>query len=168
MFTLEDIKKELNKLSAMVGDEFDIPVALNGRLTRTLGRVHSECTNGVWYPVRMEFSKQFLETSTEECVISVIQHEWAHYYVTKSTHESHGHDATFKAVCARIGCENDGTKTRVERTVAESTVYKYQIWCPTCKKYISGLNRMCKSLREIQNYECKVCGNAGLSYVQNW
>ncbi len=168
MFTMEDIKKELNRLSAIVGDTFDIPVTINGRLTRTLGRVHSECHNGVWFPVRMEFSKQFLESSTEECILSVIQHEWAHYFVTKDTGESHGHDATFKAMCARVGCANDKTKTKVERTVSESSLYKYQVYCPTCDAFIGGYNRMCRTLKEIHHCECKRCGNGGLTYVQNW
>lgn len=168
MFSMEDIKKELNRLSAMVGDKFDIPVSINGRLTRTLGRVHSECHNDVWFPVRMEFSRQFLESSTDASIISVIQHEWAHYYVTKNTGESHGHDATFKAMCARVGCTNDTPSTKVERTVSESKLFKYQVWCPTCQEYISGLSRMCNSLRYIDQCTCKRCGNGGLSYVQNW
>lgn len=168
MFKMEDIKKELNRLSVKVGDVFDIPVAINGRLTRTLGRVHSECCNGVWYPIRMEFSKQFLESSTEECILSVIQHEWAHYYVTKDTGESHGHDKVFKAVCARIGCTNDRTKTKVERTTSASSIYKYQVYCPTCDEFISGFTRMCKTLKELQYCECKKCKQGGLTYVQNW
>jgi predicted SprT family Zn-dependent metalloprotease len=164
----EDIIKELNKLSFSVKDNFDIPVIVNSRLTKTLGRVFSECHNEVWVPVRMEFSKQLLETATEESILSVIQHEWVHYYVTKDTGKDHGHDAIFKAMCARIGCENSATTTKVDRIISEDKVYKYQMYCPTCNKYISGFSRMCKTLKEIQYYTCKKCGKGGLTYVQNW
>ena len=65
MFTLEMIKAELNRLSASVGDEFDIPVSINGRLTRTLGRVIQHTCAGHCESERMEFSKQFLEILTK-------------------------------------------------------------------------------------------------------
>lgn len=170
MFVLEAIINECRRLSESVGDDFNIPVSLNARLTRTLGRVHSECVNGVWRPVRMEFSTVFIKTSTKESIMSVIQHEWAHYYTTKTTKENHGHDETFKAVCARIGCTNDKTRTHVDRIYTKESkgTFKYQVFCPTCNKYVSGFSRMCKLLREIDQCICKKCGNGGLSYIQNW
>lgn len=168
MFSVEDIKKELNKLSVIVDDEFNIPVGINGRLTRTLGRVHIERRDGVWYPVRMEFSRQFLESSTDASIISVIQHEWCHYYVAKSTGESHGHDSVFKNMCARVGCTNDGTETKVERIVSDSKLFKYQVFCPTCNEFVAEFNRMCPTLKNIKHCTCTQCGKGNLSYVQNW
>ena len=168
MFNLEMVKAELDKLSESVGDTFDIPVSINGRLTRTLGRVIQHVNDGFCLSERMEFSRQFLETSTDVSIKDVIAHEWAHYYATKSTGEHHGHDAYFKKVCAMIGCTNDKTVTKVERTVSESKLFKYQVWCPTCQEYIAGLSRMCNSLRHIDQCTCKKCKQGGLSYVQNW
>ena len=49
MWTVEDIKARCEELSSMVGDTFDCPVRINGRLTRTLGRVDSIKRNGRWY-----------------------------------------------------------------------------------------------------------------------
>jgi predicted SprT family Zn-dependent metalloprotease len=168
MFTLEMIKAELNRLSASVGDEFDIPVSINGRLTRTLGRVIQHTCVGHCESERMEFSKQFLETSTEESIKSVIAHEWAHYYATKSTGEHHGHDAYFKQVCAMVGCKDDKTQTKVERIVSEEQMYKYTVHCPTCNEVIGGFTRMCATLKHIDQCTCKRCGGGGLSYKQNW
>jgi NHS family xanthosine MFS transporter len=104
MYDINKIEARCKELSAAVGDTFDIPVQLNGRLTRTLGRVHQEKKGEKWHSVKMEISKALLATATDESVRSVIDHEWAHYYVTKLTGESHGHDAEFKKVCAMIGC----------------------------------------------------------------
>ena len=168
MFTLEMIKNELNKLSNSVGDTFDIPVSVNARLTRTLGRVMQYKQGKRCWSDRMEFSKQFLETSTDESIISVIQHEWAHYYVTKITGENHGHDAEFKRVCAMIGCTNDKTETKVERTVAEETLSKYVVYCPSCGEPIGGFSRMCSTLKNLDSCTCGKCGSGDLYYVQNW
>lgn len=62
---------------------------MNGRLSRTLGRV---IMGTEWGIAKMEFSKEFLNTSTDG-------HEWAHYYVTKTTGVNHEHDQEFKKVC---------------------------------------------------------------------
>ena len=59
---LKDIKKKLNELSASRNDTFSIPVTINGRLTKTLGRVMHISKNGVIYPTKMEFSRDMLET----------------------------------------------------------------------------------------------------------
>ena len=165
--TMDKVMQELHRLSVMVGDEFDIPVSINKRLTRTLGRVHCECHNDVWFPTSMEFSATFLESSTDESILSVIQHEWCHYYVTKDSGEHHGHDAVFKAMCARIGCTNDKTKTHVDEML-QGKSYKYNIYCPTCGKNISGYSRMCSTLRNIDACTCKTCGKGELKVIQNW
>lgn len=167
MFNLEMIKNELNRLSASVGDEFDIPVSINGRLTRTLGRV-VQCKNGCdWYPERMEFSRQLLETATEQSIKGIIAHEWAHYYATKMTGEDHGHDDYFKSICARIGCTEDKVSTKVNRIVSNEQIYKYSVYCPTCGEPIAHYSRMCSTLKHLDECTCKRCGGGNLYYKQN-
>ena len=168
MYDIDKIKARCEELSAAVSDTFDIPVQLNGRLTRTLGRVHQEKRGEKWHSVKMEISKALLATATDESVRSVIDHEWAHYYVTKLTGESHGHDAEFKKVCAMIGCSNNGVVTRVERTVADSAMYKYVVRCNSCGKEIGYYTRMCNTLKNLDHCSCKLCGGESLSLVQNW
>ena len=168
MYDLSKIEARCRELSASVGDTFDIPVVLNGRLTRTLGRVHQQAVGGKWHSTKMEMSKALLATATDESVRSVIDHEWAHYYVTKITGESHGHDSEFKKVCAMIGCTNDGVQTKVERTVSESAMYKYVVHCSTCHEDIGFFTRMCSTLKNIDQCTCKRCGGSHLTYTQNW
>lgn len=170
MMTLAKIKEYCAEAFKKGGYDFaasGITVTLNGRLTRTLGRCHSECVNGVWNPTRIEFSRQLIETSADKSVVDVIYHECAHALVALETGETHGHDRVFKAMCARIGTDNDGTSTKVERTVAEESLYKYVIHCPNCG-VIGGKNRMCRTLKEIEFCTCKKCGSTKLSYIQNW
>ena len=169
-YDLNRIKMEFNEVCRKAGTPCDVPIRLNGRLTRTLGRVFHKCdiTSGVWYSTHVEFSKQLLETASDKSIRDVILHECAHFIVTARTGESHGHDAAFKKVCAEIGTTNDGTVTRVERTVSEDSLYKYNVYCPTCNKTIGGYSRMCRTLKEIDMCRCKSCGKGGLKVIQNW
>lgn len=161
---LKDIKNRLNELSASRNDTFSIPVTVNGRLTRTLGRVMHASRNGVTYPTSMEFSRNMLETVVEADIESVIAHEWAHYYITKITGENHGHDAHFKALCAEIGCFGT-TTTKVERTV-EAKKSKYMLYCKECGQLVAEYSRKCKT---VDHYDLctSLCCNAGLRLEDN-
>lgn len=166
MWTIEKITEYCKEVCGNANVEFSIPVSINGRLTRTLGRVHStRNVNGYVTPQRMEFSRQFLETSSDESIRQVIKHECAHFIVAATTHESHGHDAVFKKVCAEIGCEADKTSTEVERVVEIKD--KYEVFCPNCGK-IGGFSRMCKTIKNIKDCTCGKCNSNVLTVVQNW
>lgn len=165
-YDLNRVKLEVKETCRKAGIECDIPIRLNGRLTRTLGRVHQEKKDGIWAPTSVEFSKQLLETSSDKSIRDVILHEYAHIIVTARTGEEHGHDATFKRVCAEIGTTNDGIATKVERIVEVHS--KYEIFCPTCHKTLGGYSRMCKTIQNIEFCHCKLCGKGGLKVIQNW
>lgn len=169
MYTIERVRKEFFAIVKAQGITEETPVEINGRLTRTLGRVMGAYdAAGNYLATRVEFSRQLLETATDECIYSVIQHEAAHYIVDFETHEHHGHDATFKAVCARIGCDNSQTRTHVERTVAESSIFKYQVYCDTCDRVISNYSRMSRTLKNLSECYCKTCRQYNLRLIQNW
>lgn len=87
--------------------KFNSPVVINGRLTRTLGRCFYEGHGSVWNPVKIEISRQLLETATDKSIEAVIAHECAHYVSCAITHEDHGHDSTFRFYCEKIGTTND-------------------------------------------------------------
>ncbi len=87
--------------------KFNSPVVINGRLTRTLGRCFYEGHGSVWNPVKIEISRQLLETATDKSIEAVIAHECAHYVSCAITHENHGHDSTFRFYCEKIGTTND-------------------------------------------------------------
>ena len=147
-----------------------IPIHLNGRLTRTLGRVHYkyDVTASRYTPTFVEFSKQLLETATDESIRDVIMHEASHLIVTERTGKIHKHDSLFKAVCAEIGTGNDSAYTKVERIVKEEALYKYQIFCPTCHKFIGGFYKKCKTINHINECFCRSCGNGDLKVIKNW
>lgn len=166
MMTLQQVKEILNKASEKVGDTFSIEVSINGRLTRTLGRVTlvGSKTNG-YEPTKMEFSKQLLETATDESIKEVILHEWTHYYITKTTGENHGHNAHFKALCQKVGGGSGATTTKVNRTVEVTD--KYDVFCTCCGKKVGGYSRAGKTVKQPHLFTSGCCGGE-LKVIQNF
>ena len=158
MLNEKELTKMCQEICAIAGYDFTIPVKINKRLTRTFGRVFWERTNGITRSTLMEFSYQFLSTSTLDSIKDVVAHECAHYLVTTETHEAHGHDAVFKAMCARINCTNDGAVNHsVERNVSEDHIYKYFVTCADCGAIIGKYHRAGKVVQHPELYTCK-CG----------
>ena len=167
MLTEKDLTKMCKDICAGAGYDFTIPVKINKRLTRTLGRVSWIRTNGRVRSTLMEFSYQLLATATLDSIKDIVAHECAHYLVNEETHESHGHDAVFKEMCARIGCVNDGTICHsLQRSVPETQVYKYFVICKDCGKIVGKYHRAGKLVQNPECYSCKCGGD--LEVVKNF
>ena len=141
------------------------PVLENGRLTATLGRV---CWDEEGKLEKIEFSKKFLASATEENIMDVILHELAHAFVFLETGEIHGHDATFRAMCARLGTINNGmyAKGQVYEKPREE-FYKYTLKCSCCGKAIGHRSRACKITQHPEYYISGCCG-AAIKVIQNF
>ena len=165
-YDINKIKERCIAICAKVGVEFKIPVSINGRLTRTLGRVqYTRNSNGYVTSVSMEISKQLIDTQTDEVIESVIDHECAHYLVNETTHAAHGHDEVFRMMCARIGCTNDGRTTKEFDPTKVLT--KYTVICENCGP-IANYHRMSSTLRHLDLCRCKKCGGHKLKLIQNY
>lgn len=162
MWTIDRVIDELNKLAAADNIIMDVPIKVNGRLSRTLGRVHFNRTTCC--PMKIEFSRALLENGTDNDIINVIKHEYVHYFLLSTTAEDHGHDYMFKAKCAEIGCEHDKTHNGLEREQR----YKYEIWCLDCNAIIGTRSRKCKLIDNIEYCQCGRCNGANLKVIQNW
>lgn len=167
MYTIERVQKEFTNICNKAGVTVTSPIILNGRLTRTLGRVCMIRRGNTVENEKVEFSKQLLETATDDTIWNVIAHEASHYIATARTHEAHGHDAYFRQICAEVGTTNDGTRTHIERTVSNDQVYKYTIVCPNCG-IIGYRHRMSKNLKNISSCYCKTCNSNNLSVIHNF
>lgn len=158
-WTVEKIIDECTAIASSQGYCFDTPVRINGRLSRTLGRVISTGASGkTLAPIRVEFSKELLETAADDSIIGVIKHEMAHWLVLAETHEDHGHDNVFKAMCRRIGCDSDKAVTKVNRIVDVKETYRYAVYCPDCG-VIGRYKIRCKVIKNINECYCTRCGN---------
>ena len=167
-WTVERITELCVEYCGRCGIKFNSPVVINGRLTRTLGRCFYEKYGLNWEPVKIEISRQLLETATDKSIEAVIAHECAHYVSCAITHENHGHDSTFRFYCEKIGTTNDtAVYSDLERTKGNEEIYKYTIYCSCCGKFIAGRSRACRITKEPWNFFSKCC-NAEVKVKQNW
>ena len=141
------------------------PVVVNTRFRKTLGRV---CYDEYGELEKIEFSAQLLEYGTEQCIINTILHELAHAFVYLETGEHHGHDATFRAMCARLGTINNGmyAKGQVYEKPREE-FYKYTLKCSCCGKVIGHRSRACKITKNPEYYTSGCC-HATIKVIQNF
>ena len=158
---LKEIVNECNRLSKQFNVKFNIPVRISNRLTRTLGRVCFQCGD----PYVMEISGPMLKTCTDESIIQVVRHEWAHWYAWRIDGEVHGHDAFFRDICAKIDCDHDRSRNHVERLVSDKPISKYTITCGCGQQWHYA--RMCDTIRYIDYCSCPDCGGK-LTVKQNW
>lgn len=171
MMNLEEIKVYICEAFRKGGydfNDYNIEVSINNRLTTTLGRCRCQGIAGIWKPYAIEFSGKLLTVGTKKEIIDVIYHEVAHALVCIETKERHGHDATFRAMCSRIGTTNDGRYTDVQayKEEALNKVYKYDIYCENCHKFIAHRSRACKVTKNPEHFRCN-CGGA-LRVLQNY
>ena len=171
MMTLKEIERRCKDAFAVAGLDlsyFGIDIAINSRLTRTLGRCMYKRRGEEVFPYRIEFSRKFIETSTAQCIQDVILHECAHAIACIETGDRQGHNAYFKRVCAKLGTTNDGTTTEVEldKAVSEAQVYKYFVVCKECGQVCGKYHRAGKVIKNIEFYHCSCGGN--LNVIQNF
>lgn len=168
MWTIEKITELCTFYCGRAGVEFNSPVIINARLTRTLGRCFYAKINEIWKPVKIEISRQLLETATDESIEAVIAHECAHYVTCALTHEHHGHDSVFRFYCQKIGTNNDMTHyDALERTKPNEEIYKYTLYCSKCGKFVGGRSRACRITKEPENYFTKCC-ESKIKVLKNW
>ena len=166
MLTVTELKQKCTEVFKIVNLDFSLPIIINGRLTKTLGRCVYQRICGKVTPIRLEFSRQFLETATPHSIEEVIKHECAHAIACIEKGENQGHNSYFKSVCQRIGTNNDGIFTTVERTVLNDKLYKYTIICKDCCNICGYYHRAGNVVKYPSRYTCK-CGGE-LSVIQNF
>ena len=160
-WTIEKITRECENICQRLGYEFNIPVKISGRMTKTLGCVKFRYRD----PYLMMFSKSFIENCSDEEILGVIGHECAHYLVALEDPAGyHGHDKYFDEMCKRIGTKYDSAVAAIS---AAEVRYKYSIYCPNCG-FLGGKTKMCKTLENIDSCKCNKCGSKELYYEQNW
>lgn len=165
MWTIEKVREELDKLAAADGLGYiKVPVTVNSRLTATLGRVkYMGLGNKTYIAKSIEFSKELLETGTDNDVMNVIKHEYVHYFLVETTNVNHGHDHVFKDKCKAIGCEHIKTHNPLENEGR----FKYEVWCEECG-LVATYSRMGKILKNLNDCRCGKCKKPGLKMIQNW
>lgn len=172
MWTVEKLTALCIEYCGRCNVEFNVPVIINPRTVSTLGScwIRKTFVNGseYWKPTKVEFSKTLLSVASEEDVKAVIAHECAHYVTAAITHKDHGHDATFRFYCSKIGTDNSSAHSNLDSYKENcNQIFKYTFFCSKCGKFLGGRTRTSKIVKNIQLYSSKCC-EASVNVIQNW
>ena len=167
--TINEVRAYCEEVANRFG--FDIscyPIIENKRLKTTLGQVRFR--KNVFEIQQIEFASFLLAEATDKCIKETALHELAHVFVFLETYEAHGHDAEFKAMCARLGLENEKSSGKVEyknQISVEKPRSKYSIYCTGCGKLVAERHRRCPVVDRPEDFTANCCG-APVKCIMNW
>lgn len=169
VWTIEKIAERCVEYCKRCGVDFNAPISINGRLTRTLGRCFYERDlEGAYFPTKIEISRSLLETASDFSIEEVIAHECAHYVTCELTHEYHGHDKTFRFYCEMMGTTNSSAVYQdMEVTAPAEKRFKYTLYCSECGSYLCGRHRACEVTKNPWKFSSSCC-HAKIKVSQNW
>lgn len=132
MHSIQDIRAEYDRLDRLLGvDTSGVEIVISRRSVKRLGSCRYPAP-GKAQPIRITISALILDD--DEQFWDTIRHEYAHAVVLITRPgERHGHDAVWKEVCRRIGCQpkslapasEDMERSRRERA-------RYLVRCNAC------------------------------------
>ncbi len=94
---------------------------------------------------RIELSEHYVTMNAREKVIDTILHEIAHALVGVE----HGHDAVWKEMCVRLGCNPMSCESSAEMPEGD-----WRAECPTCLKVFTRFRRP----KVLSGFYCTSCG----------
>lgn len=166
MTALESVRAEYSRLDRQLGiDTSCIPLSLSTRMVRQYGVC---CFRGnVPSAIRLA---AFLLDAPEQLRQTAL-HEYAHAAAALLTGKRHGHDAVWKAVCARIGCPPERLSKPCEAARKRAEEYEksrasapgWQVVCQSCGA-VSHYRRRGKIVQLLEAHPnsrsciCRQCG----------
>lgn len=112
--SINEMEKYAQKfLSKNFNLELTVPISLNNRLTRSLGRFiykRSQLKN-IKEPLGIEISSKFLKYNSNEDVLDTLKHELIHYALFMLDEPFLDHDKKFIETCKKLGVGLTGSKT---------------------------------------------------------
>lgn len=171
MYSIDDIRKEMNRLDKITGENTSqIPIKIT-KATKRYGcckvKILSFLSKRYYTPEILYFSDIIL--CDEETFFDTIRHEYAHAILTiRDPYKNHGHDNVWKSVCLEVGAMperygkiNDNIKEQIEKKI------KYTVVCNCCGKEFKYQSKS-KIIKAIENgtantlYHCS-CGKSNFS-----
>ena len=161
MHSLEEVRAEYDRLDRLIGiDTAKIELRISRRAVRQLGSFRSPARGKG--PLRITLSWLILEDDAQ--FWDTVRHEHAHAAVyLLHPGEKHGHDAVWRAMCRRVGC--DPKRLAPEKGKAaelRQAQARYLIRCKTCgieSRYVRRGKAVDLMLRgRGRTLRCRRCG----------
>lgn len=129
--------------------ELTIPIKINSRLTSSLGRfIHTSKSRK---PLRLEFSKKFLESGNPSDILKVIKHECIHLSLCVQNKPFDDGDEYFEAELIK----HDSVATDVIRFKTERNVRVYECECAEHVFLQTIRPSRCNSCKARLTYVCR-------------
>lgn len=122
------------------GMTLDVPIEVNGRLTRSMGRFISFEEGNE--PLGIELAKKMVEHNDEQTVLGVLYHELIHYALCKLGMPFDDSDKGFKEKC-------------IELNVPQTGEGKYKL--PRKVHVCECDDEKHTSMRKLTSHRCKLC-----------
>ena len=167
MWTIRDIRKEMNRLDKISGmDTSNIPIRTSGRMTKTLGqcRYIYNSANDFYHVKEFTFSTILMNSATEEHFLDTVRHEYAHAYNVIKEHAIVGHGPKWKAAAIRFGASPSACCSHSELSEQVRRNKKYIVECGNCKHefYYTARAGIVQKLLQDENatgYRCPYCNS---------
>ncbi len=162
MYSLEDIRKEYERLDKLCGlDTSGIEIEISRRSGHRLGSFRYPLSGDG--PLRIIINAALLDQ--EEQFWDTIRHEYAHAAAyLRYPGEKHGHDEVWKNICRELRCapERLAPQSQAQRQRTEETA-KYRVHCNGCGRdeYFFREGKVIKTLRWGRKgaVRCAFCGS---------
>jgi len=166
MHSLEEVRAEYDRLDRLIGvDTSGIELKISKRAVRQLGSFR--VPTGGRAPLRITLSWLILEDDAQ--FWDTVRHEYAHAAVyLLYPGEKHGHDAVWRAICRRVGCDPHRLAPEKGRAAElRQAQARYLIRCKNCgseSRYVRRGKAVDLMLRgRGKSLRCRRCG--GNSFV---
>ena len=154
-FTVEDVRREYDRLDALCGvDTSRIPLFVSTRAKKRLG----SCKYVGSRVDRVTIS-DFVLAAPEAVFYDTIRHEYAHALVKlRRPREKHGHDAVWKAACLEVGCAPARCcdPAALPAPPRREEPYRYRLRCLVCGAHWD-YKRMTKALCLVARGGSRYC-----------
>ena len=163
MHTLEEVRAEYDRLDRLIGiDTSKIELRISKRAVRQLGSFRAPTGPRGKTPPCITLSALILDDDAQ--FWDTVRHEYAHTAVyLLYPGEKHGHDAVWRAMCRRVGCDphrlapEKGQAAELRQAQA-----RYIIRCKTCgseSRYVRRGRAVELMLRgRGRSLRCRRCG----------
>lgn len=148
---LEQKAKEI--LYQYWGVNYKIPIKINNKLKKTLGRyIFERKINGEIKPIKIELSKELINNATEEIILHILKHELCHFVLSLKTNNFLDGDLEFENELKRI-------KAPSSRMVK----IQYKTFCSNCKKEFKCRNDK-EAKRLLEENKKTICCLSNFAY----